>query len=148
MACAAASTIIAHLRDTNRAPDYYDLIVTGDLGIHGRELLLDVLEMHGIDIHCEARLGMLPSPISPETDILFQDCGAMIFDPVAQNTCSGGSGCGCSATVLTAYLLKLLEDAAINKILFVATGALMSPVSVKQGEPILGIAHGIAIENR
>ena len=74
------------------------------------------------------------------------DCGAEIFNPKTQNTNSGGSGCGCCASVLTAYLLKEMEDGNLNKILFTATGALMSPVSVKQGDPIVGVAHAVAIE--
>lgn len=130
MACAAASTITAHLNDTGRKPDYYDLIVTGDLGILGRELMLDVLKRQGFSI----------------PDAKAFDCGAEIFDPVKQNTNSGGSGCGCCASVLTAYLLKKMEDGTLNKILFTATGALMSPVSVKQGDPIVGVAHAVALE--
>jgi stage V sporulation protein AD len=132
MACAAASTITAHLRDTNRAPDDYDLIVTGDLGILGQELMLDVLRKQGIRIPASRAF----------------DCGAEIFDPKKQNTNSGGSGCGCCATVLTAYLLKEMEDGNLNKILFTATGALMSPISVKQGDSIVGIAHSVVLERQ
>lgn len=131
MAPAAASTIMAHLQDTERDIGYYDLVVTGDLGLTGRELCREILGMHGINA---------PSDI-------YDDCGAMIFDPDTQGTCAGGSGCGCSASVLCAYLLKLMEQKQINKLLFIATGALMSAVSVKQGEPIPGIAHAVAIEN-
>lgn len=147
MAPAAASTILAHLQDTQRDPGYYDLIVTGDLGIQGSGLCLDILKIHGVSPKDPARKGKLPLPISSNCDIFYQDCGALIFDPASQGTCSGGSGCGCSAVVLTGYLLELMEKAKIGKLLFVATGALMSPVSVKQGESILGIAHALAIEN-
>ncbi len=147
MAPAAASTILAHLQDTQRDPTYYDLIVTGDLGIHGSGLCFDILKIHGVNTRDKNRKGKLPSPIDQECDIFYQDCGALIFDPETQETCSGGSGCGCSAVVLAGYLMDLLKNAAINKLLFVATGALMSPVSVKQGDSILGIAHAIAIEN-
>lgn len=131
MAPAAASTIIAHLQDTERDINYYDLVMTGDLGITGRELCREILIKHGINATAD----------------IYDDCGAMIFDPDTQGTCAGGSGCGCSASVLSAYLLKLLELKQINRLLFVATGALMSAVSVKQGEPIPGIAHAVAIEN-
>lgn len=130
MAPAAASTILMHLGDLNRDFSYYDLVVTGDLGRVGHALCGDILKLHGVGAE-EAR---------------HQDCGMMIFDP-SQGTCAGGSGCGCSATVFAAYLYKQLKEKAVNRLLFVATGALMSPVSVKQGEPILGIAHAIAIEN-
>ncbi|MBQ8828337.1 MAG: stage V sporulation protein AD [Clostridia bacterium] len=130
MAPAAASTILAHLGDLERDISYYDLVVTGDLGITGKQLCRDILKMHGIN-----------APTG-----LYDDCGAMIFDPV-QGTCAGGSGCGCSASVLAGYLMKELNKANINKLLFVATGALMSTVSTKQGESILGIAHAVAIEN-
>lgn len=130
MACAAASTITAHFTDTGRTPDYYDLIVTGDLGILGRDLMLEVLKRQGISI--------------PDNKSF--DCGAEIFDPVKQKTNSGGSGCGCCASVLTAYLLEEMEKGKIGKILFTATGALMSAVSVKQGDPIVGIAHSVALE--
>lgn len=130
MACAAASTITAHLNDTGRDINYYDLIVTGDLGILGRDLMLEVLRKQGL--------------IVPGVKAF--DCGAEIFDAKKQNTNCGGSGCGCCASVLTGYLLKKMEDGALNKILFTATGALMSAVSVKQGDPIVGVAHAVALE--
>lgn len=130
MAPAAASTIISHLTDMRRDLSYYDLVVTGDLGSIGHALCKDILKMHDVKVN----------------DGLYKDCGMMIFDP-KQGTCSGGSGCGCSATVFAAYLYKQLKEKKINKLLFVATGALMSPVSVKQSEPILGVAHAVAIEN-
>ena len=132
MACAAASTITAHLQDTNRAPEYYDLIVTGDLGLLGRELMLDVLQKQGVEVPPERAF----------------DCGAQIFHPVQQKTNCGGSGCGCCASVLTACLLRQMEEGTLRKILFTATGALMSPVSVKQGNPIVGIAHSVALERQ
>ncbi|MBE7055871.1 MAG: stage V sporulation protein AD [Ruminococcaceae bacterium] len=130
MACAAASTITAHFKDTGRKPDYYDLIVTGDLGILGRELMLEVLKKQGISV--------------PDKKAF--DCGAEIFNQEKQKTNCGGSGCGCCASVLTAYLLKQLEQGVIKRILFTATGALMSAVSVKQGDPIVGIAHSVVLE--
>lgn len=130
MAPAAFDTIITHLEDTNRAPDYYDLIVTGDLGILGSEILKEQLFNYGIDI-----------------TRVHNDCGKMIFDCNTQDTYSGGSGCGCCATVFSGYIYKKLMDKSINKVLLVATGALMSPVSLGQGESIPGIAHAISIEN-
>lgn len=128
MAPAAAFTIQAHLSDLNLSPDYYDMIVTGDLGITGKKLCMEVLKKNGLDID-------------------MKDCGEMIFDPEKQGTCAGGSGCACSAVVLNGYILRKLREAAINKVLFVATGALMSPVSTKQGESIIGIAHAVSIQN-
>ncbi len=130
MAPAAASTIMTHLADTGRSPDYYDMVVTGDLGSIGHALCKDILKLHDVNV----------------TDGLYKDCGMLIFKP-EQETCSGGSGCGCCASVFSAYLYRLLKEKKINKLLLVATGALMSPVSVKQGEPILGVAHAVAIEN-
>lgn len=130
MAGAAADTIVAHLEDTSRTPDYYDLIVTGDLGYVGQELLLQLMKKRGHDIaHNHA------------------DCGIEIFDRDTQDTHSGGSGCACSGVVLAAHFLEKMKQGQIGKMLFVPTGALMSPVSVQQGESIPGIAHAVAIEN-
>jgi stage V sporulation protein AD len=81
-------------------------------------------------------------------DKLYSDCGMKIFDPNTQGTFAGGSGCACSAVVLTGYLLDQMEKGVYGKILFVATGALMNPISIKQGVPILGVAHAVAIENK
>lgn len=128
MAPAAASTIITHLSDLNLSPDYYDLIITGDLGITGKKLCMEILKKNNVDVD-------------------LHDCGELIFDPEKQGTCAGGSGCGCSAVVLTGYLLNKLKNAEYNKILFLATGALMSPVSTKQKDPIIGIAHAVSIQN-
>lgn len=130
MAPAAFDTIITHLEDTGRDASYYDLILTGDLGILGSNILKEQLQNYGIDIYNN-----------------HNDCGVMIFDTEAQNVQMGGSGCGCSATVFCGYIYELLKEKKINKLLFVATGALMSPVSLGQGESIPGIAHAIAIEN-
>jgi stage V sporulation protein AD len=130
MAPAAASTIMAHLEDTGRDIGYYDMVVTGDLGSIGHALCKDILKLHDVNVN----------------DGNYKDCGMMIFKS-EQETCAGGSGCGCCASVFSAYLYKLLKEKKLNKILLVATGALMSPVTVKQGEAILGIAHAVAIEN-
>lgn len=129
MAPAAADTITAHFKDTGRNPGYYDLIVTGDLAAVGREITVDLLKKEGFYI-----------------DSIYQDCGLMIFDNVRQDTHAGGSGCGCSATVLNGYIYKEMLKGTYRKILFIATGALLSPTSAWQGESIPSIAHAVAIE--
>ena len=127
MAPAAWDTISAHLRDTGRSPSDYDLIVTGDLGELGSQLLLELLERDGIQL-------------SNHTD-----CGLLIFDQKRQDVHCGGSGCGCCASVLTGYLLTGLEQGKWKRILFCPTGALHSPTASCQGESIPGICHAIAI---
>lgn len=129
MAPACASTIISHLNDLSRPPEYYDMILTGDLGSTGSMLLCDILKLHSIDISA-----------------IHSDCGKLIFDAEKQDTKSGGSGCGCAAAVFTSYIYKLLKTLQIHRLLFVATGALISPVMVKQNEDLLGIAHAVSIE--
>lgn len=129
MAPAAASTVKSHFSDTGRDSSYYDLVVTGDLGIWGGQLFREIMEMHQYPL------------------TRYKDCGELIFNPDTQDTFAGGSGCGCSAVVLSAYILREMNAGRLNKVLFTATGALMSPVSVKQGDPILGIAHSVALEN-
>ena len=128
MAPAAADTIIRYLSATGTAPGDYDLIITGDLGIVGSRLLLDILLKQGVDITAQHR-----------------DCGAMIFDPEKQDTHCGGSGCGCSASVLCGHFLPMLEHGEIRNILFAATGALMSPMSLQQGETIPSVSHLVHI---
>lgn len=135
MAPAAADTIIAHLSDLGLAPDYYDAIITGDLGLTGSGMLRELMDMHGYSLYDKAN-----------KKFIHQDCGAMIFDPVKQKTHSGGSGCGCIASVFASYFYKQLQYGNLKRILVVGTGALMSPVSVKQSESISGIAHAVAIE--
>lgn len=128
MAPAAADTILTHFADTGLTPDYYDLIVTGDLGKVGKKICLDLLNMNGIDL--ENR---------------FNDCGVMIFNTKAQDTHAGGSGCGCSATVFAGHIYKEMMKGNLKRVLFIATGALMSPVSTQQKESIPGIAHAVSI---
>ena len=130
MAPAAFDTILTHLEDTKRKPDYYDLILTGDLGTLGSKILIDLLANKGIDISKN-----------------HNDCGKLIFDIESQDMHAGGSGCGCCASVFSGYIYELLKTKKINKVLLVATGALMSPTSLGQGESIPSIAHAIAIEN-
>ena len=129
MAPAAADTILAFFADTKFSPDDYDMILTGDLGEIGKEILEQLL----IDNNLKLK------------DKLF-DCGCMIFDKEKQDTHSGGSGCGCSASVFNSYILKKLKDKSLKKILLCATGALMSPTTNQQGESIPAIAHLVQIE--
>lgn len=129
MAPAAADTISTHFKETGRSPGYYDLILTGDLASVGKEITADLLKKEGYFI-----------------DSIYNDCGLMIFDNKTQDTHSGGSGCGCSASVLNGYIYKEMKKGNLNKVLFIATGALLSPVSAWQGESIPSIAHAIAIE--
>lgn len=129
MAPAAKKTISDFLSDTQSIPEDYDLIVTGDLGEVGSTLLKELLiKDNGIDI-----------------STVHRDCGLLIFDCNAQDVHAGGSGCGCSASVLCSKLINGLRSGAYKNIMFVATGALMSPVSSLQGESIPGIAHGVII---
>lgn len=130
MAPAAARTVRDFLSDTGTSPADYDLILTGDLGCTGTELLHELLEIeYNLDIRS-----------------VHNDCGLMIYDLKKQDVNSGGSGCGCSASVLCSHILKRIKKGELKKVLFVATGALMSPTSTKQGQPIPGIAHAVLIE--
>lgn len=128
MAPAAADTILTHFSDTGFVPEYYDLIVTGDLGKVGKQLCMDILKMNGLDIQSR-----------------YDDCGVMIFDLNKQDMHSGGSGCGCSATVFAGHIYKEIMKGNLKRVLFVATGALMSPISSQQKESIPGIAHAVGI---
>lgn len=130
MAPAAADTIYAHFNETGREPNYYDLVVTGDLGHIGGEIVKDLLYKQGINIKNR-----------------YNDCGILIFDKQKQDTHSGGSGCACCGTVFCGYLYEKLMKKEFNRILLVATGALMSTTAIQQGESISGIAHAISIEN-
>ncbi len=124
MAPAAYETIRAFLSDTDTKPCDYDLIVTGDLGAIGTELLHQLAEKEGLYLRGN-----------------HTDCGMMIFDREKQDVHAGGSGCGCSASVLCGNLLKRIKTHHLREVLFVATGALMSTTSFQQGESVLGIAH-------
>lgn len=127
---AARKTISDFLRDTSTVPEDYDAIFTGDLGFVGSALLRELLKMEdGIDISS-----------------VHQDCGMMIYDRERQDVHAGGSGCGCSASVLCSHILKKMNDGQYSNILFVATGALMSPVSSREGESIPGVAHLVNIK--
>ena len=129
MAPAAADVIFNHLQDFNRKSEYYDKIITGDLGYVGKQGVIDLLGQKGIDISQQ-----------------HMDCGIEIFDQKTQDTHAGGSGCGCAASVLSAYILKQLEDKVWKRVLFVPTGALLSKVSFNEGKSVPGIAHAVVIE--
>lgn len=129
MAPAAADTILTHFKDTGRTPDYYDLIATGDLGVVGRGICQELVKEQGYNMGS-----------------VYNDCGVMIYDLKKQDAHSGGSGCGCSATVLAGFIYSEIIKGSLNKVLFVATGALLSPTSTQQGETIPCIAHAVCIE--
>lgn len=129
MAPAACSTIFQHLLDFGRKPQDYDKIITGDLGYVGQQILLDMMEQQGYELR-----------------EVHGDCGIWIYDRETQDTHSGGSGCGCSASVLTAYILPKIASGEWKRILFVPTGALMSKVSFYEGSSVPGIAQAVVLE--
>lgn len=131
MAPAAVDTIQAHLRDLDIEPGYYDMIVTGDLASVGYSIACELFEKHKVPIK--------------QTN--YYDCGLLVYDVNRQSVQAGGSGCACSAVVTYGHLLKRLRDGQINRLLVVATGALLSPLSFQQGESIPCIAHAVAIES-
>lgn len=130
MAPAACDTILQNLMDFGRGEKDYDRIITGDLGYVGQSILFDLLRKKGLDIKEN-----------------HMDCGMTIFDQQTQHTNSGGSGCGCAAITLAAYIMPQLISGEWKRILFVPTGALMSTVSFNEGESVPGIAHGIVLEH-
>jgi stage V sporulation protein AD len=131
MAPAAVDTIQAHFRDLQIEPSYYDLIVTGDLSKVGYEIACDLFEKHKFPIK--------------QTE--YYDCGMMVYDYDNQTVQAGASGCGCSAVVTYGHLLKRMRRGELNRILVVATGALLSPLSFQQGESIPCVAHAVCIES-
>ena len=130
MAPAAYSTLSAHFQDTGRKPSDYDLIVTGDLGQLGRDIVADWFHRDGMDLKN------------------FNDCGTLIYDLEGQDVHCGGSGCGCSAVVLAGMLLNGMAGGRWKRILFCGTGALLSPTSSQQGESIPAICHAVALDIR
>ena len=124
MAPAAAATIRRFFEDTKTDQNNYDLILTGDLGQVGSDLLYELLFRDGYDIKAK-----------------HSDCGLLVYDREKQDVHAGGSGCGCSASVLCSYILPSIKDGRLQNVLFIATGALLSPTSAQQGESIPGIAH-------
>ncbi|MGL5259167.1 MAG: stage V sporulation protein AD [Lachnospiraceae bacterium] len=129
MAPAAADTIYQHFKDFSSKPEEYDKIITGDLGTIGSTALIYLLQEKGIDISKN-----------------HLDCGVEVFDN-AQHVNAGGSGCACSATVLSSYILRNIESKKWKKILYVPTGALLSKTSFNEGKSVPGIAHAVVITN-
>ena len=124
MAPAAADTILRYFSSSGYSPSDFDMIVTGDLGKEGGEILCELLNTEGLDIKDR-----------------YADCGTLIYDIKAQDKHAGGSGCGCSAVVLASYLLPMLECGELSDILLIGTGAMMSPSSIQQGFSIPAVAH-------
>jgi len=129
MAGAAEDTLINHFIDTGRKPSYYDAILTGDLGHIGKDILIDLAGSKGYNIKAN-----------------YNDCGVLIFDKDNQDTHSGGSGCGCIASVFSGYVYDMFKQNKYKKVLMIATGALMNSTTTQQGESIPGIAHAVSIE--
>lgn len=129
MAPAACDTIKSHMEDFNVKPEYYDRIITGDLGYVGSAILIDLLKEHNIDISSN-----------------HMDCGKEIFDQENQDTHAGGSGCACSAVTFASYVLKQLEEGTWKRVLFLPTGSLHSKVSYNEGNTMPGIAHAVVVE--
>ena len=130
MAPAAADTLLRFLRASQTSPEEYDVIVTGDLGYEGGSILCELMKMEGYDISKQ-----------------YQDCGQMIFTKQTQDTHAGGSGCGCSAVVMASHFLPKLLRGEIKNMIFMGTGAMMSPTSIQQGMAIPGIAHLLVLES-
>ena len=131
MAPAALDTLCTHFSDTGRKPSDYDAIFTGDLGALGHDLLERQMVKQGYDMK-----------------LRYMDCGVLIYDLMTQDVNAGGSGCGCSASVLCGHILPCLEKGIWKRVLFAATGALMSPTSSQQGGSIPGICHALVLERR
>ncbi len=131
MAPAAIATLLAHFRELGRRPEDYDRIITGDLGAIGKQIVAEQMAAEGYDLGER-----------------YDDCGVMIFDRERQDVHAGGSGCGCSAAVLCGTLLRQMQEKKINDLLFCGTGALLSPVSVNQGESITRVCHGVWLSTK
>lgn len=128
MAPAAVDTLLTHFKDTDRRPEFYDLILSGDLGLVGKSILIDMMLENGYDLSNN-----------------YDDCGCMIFDIEKQDMHAGGSGCGCGAVTLCGHIMNKLSSGELKNVLFMGTGALLSPTSSLQGESIPSVAHAIAI---
>lgn len=131
MAPAAVDTILNHLEDTGRAIDYYDLVLTGDLGYIGKDIAADLLVDAGLD--------------KAAVKQCYDDCGTMLYYREEQDVHGGGSGCGCSACVFSGNILQRMRRGELNRVLLVSTGAMLSTISPFQGESIPGIAHAVSV---
>ena len=129
MAPAICDTFLRFFKESGTGPDDYELILSGDLGYEGAAILRDLMKVEGYTLGDD-----------------YTDCGILMFDKSTQDTHAGGSGCGCSATVLSAHVLPEMEKGNIKQTLFVASGAMMSPDSIKQGESIPAIGHLVLFE--
>ena len=129
MAPAAYDTLAAHFQATGTGPEDYDLVLTGDLGVLGHQIVTEFFQQDGVDMSKN-----------------YQDCGMLLYDIQKQDMHAGASGCGCAASVLCGYLLRQMEANHLKKILFAPTGALLSPTSSFQGESIPSICHALTIE--
>ena len=129
MAPAFCNTLITHFIDTGRSPNYYDVILSGDLGHIGKDLAIDIAKSQGYNIKSN-----------------YNDCGVLMFDKNTQDTHSGGSGCACCGTVFSGYFFKQLKARKIKKVLLIATGALMSPTTCNQKFSIPSVSHAVCLE--
>ena len=129
MAPAVCDTLVRYFKASNTQPADYDLIVTGDLGREGGAILCELIEIEKLSIRGR-----------------YTDCGIMIYDKEGQDAHAGGSGCGCAASVVSAYLLPAIERGEYKRVIFVASGAMMSPDMIKQGESIPSIGHLLVLE--
>ena len=129
MAPAAADTLASYFRESSLMPKDFDMILTGDLGYEGGSILCELLLCEGLDIR-----------------EIYNDCGVLIYDRIRQDKHAGGSGCGCSAVVLAAYILERIREGKLKNVLFMGTGAMMSPSSIQQGQAIPAVGHMIRLE--
>ena len=128
MASAARDTLLNHLKNTKTSVEDYDLIITGDLGKLGSEILIDLMDEEGIKLGTN-----------------YGDCGQMYYKRRHQTLC-GGSGAGCCATIFNSYIMKKFHDGQYKKVLFMPTGALLSTTSSQQGDSVPGVCHAVVVE--
>mgnify|MGYP004657872629 FL=1 len=129
MAPAAVDTLCTHFQDTGTKPDDYDAILTGDMGFIGKQIVIDLMRKKGYDI----------TPV-------YDDCGVLMYFKEKQDVHSGGSGCGCSASVFCGKIFRDMMNGKLKKVILISTGALMTTQSSQQGESIPGIAHAVSME--
>lgn len=130
MAPAAIDTMMKYFKETGKDPDAFDLILTGDLGLEGHSIALSFMKAGGFDI-----------------ERVYNDCGLLLYGADSQDVHCGGSGCGCSASVMAGHIMKRFAKGELHDVLYLATGALMSPSALQQGNTIPGIAHLVHISS-